>query len=40
MIETLIGVVKTTFFALFTTGIPLVLICVAVVYLFTGKINP
>ena len=40
MIETLIGVVKTTFFALFKTGIPLVLICVAVVYLFTGKINP
>ena len=40
MIETLIGVDKTTFYALFTTGVPMVLICFAVVYLFTGKINP
>jgi len=40
MIETLIGVDKTTFYALFTTGVPLVLLCFAVVYLFTGKINP
>ena len=39
MIETLVGVVKTTFYALFTTGVPLVLICFSVVYLFTGKIN-
>ena len=40
MIETLIGVDKTTFYALFTTGVLLVLLCFAVVYLFTGKINP
>ena len=40
MIETLIGVDKTTFYALFTTGVPLVLNCFAVVYLFTEKINP
>ena len=40
MIETLIGVDKTTFYALFTTGVPLVLFCFAIVYLFTGKINP
>ena len=40
MIETLIGVDKTTFYALFTTGVSLVLICFAVVYLFTGEINP
>ena len=40
MIETLTGVVKTTFYALFTPGVPLVLICFAVVYLYTGKINP
>ena len=39
MIETLIGVDKTTFYALFTTGVPLVLLSFAVVYLFTGKIN-
>ena len=40
MIETLIGVDKTTFYALLTTGVPLVLLCFAVVYLFIGKINP
>lgn len=40
MIETLIGVDKTTFYALFTIGVPLVLLCIAIVYLFTGKINP
>ena len=40
MIETLIGVDKITFYALFTTGGPLVLLCFAVVYLFIGKINP
>ena len=38
MIETLIGVDKTTFYALFTTGVPLVLLCFAVVYMFIGKI--
>ena len=40
MIETLIGVDKTTFYALFTIGVPLVLLCFAIVCLFTGKINP
>lgn len=40
MIETLIGVDKTTFYSLFTIGVPLVLLCIAIVYLFTGKINP
>ena len=40
MIETLIGVEKITFNALFTTGVPLVLLCFAVVYLLIGKINP
>ena len=40
MIETLIGVDKQAFYALFTTGIPMVLACFAVVYLITGKINP
>ena len=40
MIEALVGVEKMTFYALFTTGVPLVLLCTAVIYLFTGKINP
>tara|TARA_Y100001934_G_C11931395_1_gene575914 strand:- start:285 stop:407 length:123 start_codon:yes stop_codon:yes gene_type:complete len=40
VIEILIGVDKTTFYALFTTGVPPVLLCFAIVYLFTGKINP
>ena len=40
MIEILIGVDKTTFYALFTIGVPLVLLCFVIVYLFTGKINP
>ena len=39
MIEILIGVDKATFYALFTIGVPLVLLCHAVIYLFTGKIN-
>ena len=37
MIEILIGVDKTTYYALFTIGVPLVLLCFAIVYLFTGK---
>ena len=40
MIEILIGVDKTTFYALFKIGVSLVLLCFAIVYLFTGKINP
>ena len=40
MIQTLIGVDKQAFYALLTTGLPMVLACFAVVYLFTGKINP
>ena len=40
MIETLIGVDKIAFYVLFSTGVPLVLLCFAVVYLFIGKINP
>lgn len=39
MIQTLIGVDKQAFYALFTTGLPMVLACFAVVYLFTGEIN-
>ena len=39
MIETLIGVDKQAFYTLFTTGLPMVLACFAVVYLFTGEIN-
>ena len=39
MIETLIGVDKQVFYALFNTGIPMILTCVVVVYLFTGRIN-
>ena len=39
MIQTLIGVDKQAFYALFNKGIPMVLACFAVVYLFTGEIN-
>ena len=40
MIQTMIGVDKQAFYALLTTGLPMVLACFVVVYLFTGKINP
>ena len=40
MIETLIGADKSSFYGLANTGIPTVLACFVVVYLFTGKINP
>ena len=39
MIQTLIGVDKQAFYALLTTGIPMVRACFAVVYLFIGEIN-
>ena len=39
MIQTLIGVDKQAFYALLKTGIPMVLACFAVIYLFTGEIN-
>ena len=39
MIETLIGVDKQAFYALLTTGLPMVLACFAVVDLFIGEIN-
>ena len=40
MIETLIGVDKTTFYALFTINVPLILLCFVVVYLCIRIINP
>ena len=40
MIETLIGVDKQAFYVLFNKGIPMVITCFAVVYLFSGNINP